>query len=588
MLYLDRVLKKKYDLCTIVLYMMEFIIKYKAGAFMKMKGSDIVIETLIEQGCDTVFGYPGGTVLDMYDSLYTKSDRIRHVLTAHEQGAAHAADGYFRATGKVGVCMATSGPGSTNLVTGIATAMLDSVPVVAITGNVATSMIGRDSFQEVDITGVTIPVTKHNYTIRNIADLADAIREAFQIAKSGRPGPVLVDVPKDIQNQFYEYEPQPVRPLFDNPKAEIADIAAAVDMIDAAERPFIYIGGGALGAGIADEIIPFAEKIDAYVGCSLMGLSAIDTEENRFLGMTGMHGHYAASLAQDQCDLMIAIGTRFSDRTTGNRNKFVRNSKIIHLDIDWAEIEKNINVDLAVVGDVRDAFRRIAKNVNKASHPAWQKQVKELIKEEKALAVAPEEAYPKELLGIINENITPDTVIATDVGQHQMWAAQEIIFHKQRKMVTSGGLGTMGYGLGAAIGAAMGSGEKTVLITGDGSFGMNLNEMATAVSQNADVTIVLFNNGVLGMVRQWQTLFYDKRYSNTTLDRRTDYVKLAEAFGMKAVRAESAAEFEKAFKEAAAQTGPVFIECRIDEDAFVLPMLPPGGAVEDMIAEKGK
>ena len=550
---------------------------------MQMTGAQIIIETLIEQGVDTVFGYPGGQVLNIYDELYKNSDRIDHVLTAHEQGASHAADGYFRATGKTGVVIATSGPGATNLVTGIATAMLDSVPIVAITGNVPCDLIGRDSFQEIDITGVTLPITKHNYFVNNVNELAHTIREAFQIARSGRPGPVLIDVPKDVQLALAEFNNEEIYPRFENKIADDESINAAIELINEAKRPYIYIGGGAIGAGVEKGVQELAEKIDAVIGCSLMGLSAVPTDNPRFLGMQGMHGHYASSMAQNKADLILAIGVRFSDRATGNKKKFAREAKIIQLDIDFAEINKNIGVDVGIYGDINNAFGRIAEGVMSKKLPEWQETVSGLIEKENKNYIVTDKLTPKRAVEIINENVTDDTVIATDVGQHQMWAAQFCNFKKPRKFVSSGGLGTMGFGLGAAIGSAIGSGYPTVLITGDGSFGMNLNEMATAVSTNANVKIVIFNNGVLGMVRQWQTLFFKKHYSNTTLERKTDFLKLAEAFGAPAYKADTAEEFEKVFKKAMEIDGPVLIDLSIDKDEFVLPMLPPGGSIDQMI-----
>ena len=555
---------------------------------MQMTGAQIIIETLIEQGVETVFGYPGGQVLNIYDELYKNSDRIDHILAAHEQGAAHAADGYFRATGKTGVVIATSGPGATNLVTGIATAMLDSVPIVAITGNVPCDLIGRDSFQEIDITGITLPITKHNYFVNDVNQLAFTIREAFQIARSGRPGPVLIDVPKVVQLALCEFNNEEIFPRFANKIADDDSINEAIELINAAKRPYIYIGGGAIGAGVEKGVEELAEKIDAVIGCSLMGLSAIPTDNPRFLGMQGMHGHYASSMAQNKADLILAIGVRFSDRATGNKKKFAIGSKIIQLDIDFAEINKNINVDVGIYGDINDAFFRIAKAVNAKKLPEWQQTVKELIEREISNYIVTDKLTPKSAIEIINENVPAETVIATDVGQHQMWAAQFCSFKQPRKFVSSGGLGTMGFGLGAAIGAAVGSNCPTVLITGDGSFGMNLNEMATAVSTNANVKIVIFNNGVLGMVRQWQTLFFKKHYSSTTLCRKTDFVKLADAFGARAYRVESNAEFEAVFKEAMAFEGPVLIDLAIDKDEFVLPMLPPGGSIDQMIEKIGE
>ncbi len=553
---------------------------------MKMTGAQIIIETLIEQGVETVFGYPGGQVLNIYDELYKNSHRINHVLAAHEQGAAHAADGYFRATGKTGVVIATSGPGATNLVTGIATAMLDSVPMVAITGNVPCDLIGRDSFQEIDITGITLPITKHNYFVNNVAELAFAIREAFQIARSGRPGPVLIDVPKDIQIALTEFENEPIFEKFENSIAPDEKIEAAIELINAAKKPYIYIGGGAMGAGVEEGVQELAEKIDGVIGCSLMGLSAVPTDNPRFLGMQGMHGHYASSMAQNNADLILAVGVRFSDRATGNKKKYAKNAKIIQLDIDFAEINKNINVDLGIYGDIHDAFGKIAQGVKAKKNPEWMEFVKGLIEREESAYIKTDKLTPKTVIDIINDTTTPETVIATDVGQHQMWAAQYVNFKKSRKFVSSGGLGTMGFGLGAAIGAAIGSKCPTILITGDGSFGMNLNELATAVSTNANVKIVIFNNGVLGMVRQWQTLFYNKHYSSTTLARKTDFVKLAEAFGADGYRVSTPEEFSEVFKTAFAKDGPVLIDCAIDKDEFVLPMLPPGGSIDDIIVEK--
>ena len=553
---------------------------------MKMTGARILVETLIEQGVDTVFGYPGGQVLNIYDELYQNSDRLRHVLAAHEQGAAHAADGYSRATGKVGVVIATSGPGATNLVTGIATAMLDSVPMVAITGNVPCDLIGRDSFQEIDITGITLPITKHNYFVQNADDLADVIREAFKIAKSGRPGPVLIDIPKDVQINLGEYEKQPVVEPFPNKIAPQEAIDRAVEVLKSSNRPYIYIGGGVAGAGMAKDICALADKIDAFIGCSFMGLSAVPSENRRFLGMQGMHGHYASSVAQDEADVILAVGVRFSDRATGKKSRYAKNAKIIHLDLDFSEINKNIAVEVGVCGDIIDSFKRIAEAVPGAVHPAWDALVTALRAKENESYIQTDKLTPKRAIDIINAEITPETVIATDVGQHQMWAAQYCNFRAPRKMVSSGGLGTMGFGLGAAIGASVGSGCKTVLITGDGSFGMNLNELATAVSIGAPVTVVIFNNGVLGMVRQWQTLFFNKHYSSTTLNRKTDFVKLAEAFGARGFYADTPETFTEVFRKAYATGEPCVIDCRIDPNEFVLPMLPPGGSIDDIITEK--
>ena len=565
---------------------------------MKLTGAQIIVETLVEQGVTDVFGYPGGQVLNIYDELYLNSHRINHTLTAHEQGAAHAADGYFRATGKTGVCIATSGPGATNLVTGIATAMLDSVAMVAITGNVSCDLIGRDSFQEIDITGVTLPITKHNYFVSNVEDLADTIREAFQIARSGRPGPVLIDVPKDVQAAVCEFENKEVLPLIEAPKAKEDQIDEAVKLINECRMPYIYVGGGVIGTGIYDEVIKFAEKIDAFIGCTLMGLSAIPTDCERFLGMQGMHGHYASSVAQNNADLILGIGVRFSDRATGNKKKYARGAKIIQIDVDFAEINKNINVDVGIIADVADAFKRISDKVISKKRSQWQQMVEQYKIDERTHELKAQKRYeamgkgdmmtPKKVIDVMNSVNAPETVVATDVGQHQMWAAQYVNFRKARTFSSSGGLGTMGFGMGAAIGGATATKKRTVLITGDGSFGMNLNEVATAVSYNLPLTVVIFNNGVLGMVRQWQTLFYKKHYSNTTLGRKTDFVKLAEAFGAKGVRTATLEEFEKAFREANEADGPVIIDCLIDCDEFVLPMLPPGGSMDDIITEKGE
>ncbi len=557
---------------------------------MILNGAQILVETLIDQGVTDVFGYPGGQVINIYDALYEYKDKINHVLTAHEQGASHAADGYSRATGKVGVCIATSGPGATNLVTGIATAMLDSIPLVAITGNVPNSLIGKDSFQEIDITGVTMPITKHNFFVKKVEDLAPTLRQAFAIAKSGRPGPVLVDIPKDVQVGKCEFIPQGVVEKKPLPKVKEALIDEAVKLIGEAERPYIYVGGGAAGLGMGKAIVDFAEKIDAAIGCSFMGLSAVPQDNERFLGMQGMHGHYASSMSQNEADLILAIGVRFSDRATGNVSKFAKKSKIVQLDPDSAEINKNVRVDLGLVGDIYDSFNRIVEKCEAKSNPAWLARVRKLKEEEltfDADIAAADSAplTPKQVFEIINEEKLPASVITTDVGQHQMWTAQHVQFDQARRWVSSGGLGTMGFGLGAAMGAYTATKDPTILITGDGSFGMNLNELATAVTYKMPIVIVLMNNGVLGMVRQWQTLFFGKRYSNTVLERKTDFVKLAEAFGAEGYLAETPIEFRKAFQKAVKAKGPVVIDVRIDKDEFVLPMLPPGGAIDDIITK---
>ena len=555
---------------------------------MKLSGSDILVRTLIEQGTDVVFGYPGGQVINIYDSLYKYQDELKHVLTAHEQGAAHAADGYARATGKVGVVIATSGPGATNLVTGIATAYLDSVPLVAITGNVPNSTIGTDGFQEIDITGVTLPITKHNYFVGAIEDLADTIREAFRLAKSGRPGPVLIDIPKDVQVAKYDYEPQSVvQPDEVFPAKEIR-IQQAADCINAAQRPFIYFGGGLITSEAQDELLQMAETIDAPIGCSLMGISGIPTDYPRFLGMQGMHGHYACSTAMHHADVIIALGCRFNDRVTGNRAKFAVGTKIVHIDIDGAELGKTVNPAHGLRGDVKKTLQKLLPLLNKTEHPQWRSEIDRLMEEEQAGLDSREGMTPRNVIGTLNRFLGENTPVATDVGQHQMWAAQYLNLKNPRCFLSSGGLGTMGFGMGAAMGAAMGTGERSVLITGDGSFGMNLNELATAVANQIPMVILLLNNGVLGMVRQWQTLFFDKHYSNTTLDaRQTDFVKLAQAFGASASRALTLEELESALTEAFACNGPYLIDCAIDKDEFVLPMLPPGGSMDDIITRIG-
>lgn len=562
---------------------------HKGIVEMEISGAKIVVETLIEQGCNTVFGYPGGQVINLFDELYLSRDRIKHVLTAHEQGASHAADGYARATGKVGVVIATSGPGATNLVTGIATAYLDSVPMVAITGNVPCSLIGRDSFQEVDIVGVTMPVTKHNFIVKDVSELADTLRMAFKIAKSGRPGPVLVDIPKDVQVAKCEFTPksQPVVPYPLNFASE-EKLKEVAEIINKSERPYIYFGGGIISGKASEELIAFAEKIDAPLGCSLMGLSAVPSDNPHFLGMQGMHGHYAASVAEDESDLVIALGVRFSDRATGDKKRFAKNFKIIHIDIDSAELDKNISANFAVQGDIKDAVERLTAMVDENKHESWSARIQELREEEKRRiesAKSGRELDPFAIVDIVSE-YEKDANIVTDVGQHQMWTAQRYPLKKPRTFLTSGGLGTMGFGMGAAIGASEATGRRSILFTGDGSFGMNLNELATSVTQNTPLTIVIMNNGVLGMVRQWQTLFFDKHYSNTTLDgRKTDFVKLAEAFGAKGARVFTKDELRKAVQESFAYNGTFVIDCAVDCDEFVLPMLPPGGSIDDIITE---
>ena len=555
---------------------------------MQLTGADILIRTLIEQGCDTVFGYPGGQILNVYDSLYKYQNEIRHMLTAHEQGAAHAADGYARATGKVGVVMSTSGPGATNLVTGIATAYLDSTPLVAICGNVPTTQIGTDSFQEIDITGVTLPITKHNYFVGSVENLADTIREAFALAQSGRPGPVLIDVPKDVQTAVCDYEPQaPVQPE-ERHAAKDVRIKEAAALINASKRPFIYFGGGLITSEAQEEMLALAEKIDAPIGCSLMGLSGIPTDHPRFLGMQGMHGHYASSMAMHDADLIISLGVRFNDRVTGNREKFAKLAQIIHIDVDGSELSKTVNSACGLRGDVKLTLQKLIPLVNAEQKPDWEKAVKALKETENDYLDIRPGLTPRNAIMTLNKHLGENTAVATDVGQHQMWAAQNVSFKKPRRFISSGGLGTMGFGLGAAIGAAVGTGERSVLVTGDGSFGMCLNELTTAVTYNVPVVILLMNNGVLGMVRQWQTLFFNKHYSNTILDRKTDFVALARAFGADGEAVDTVAALDKAFEHAFSCDGPYVIDCRIDKDEFVLPMLPPGGSMDDIIMKVGE
>lgn len=555
---------------------------------MQLTGADILIRTLIEQGCDTVFGYPGGQILNVYDSLYKYQNEIRHMLTAHEQGAAHAADGYARATGKVGVVMSTSGPGATNLVTGIATAYLDSIPLVAICGNVPTTQIGTDSFQEIDITGVTLPITKHNYFVGSVENLANTIREAFALAQSGRPGPVLIDVPKDVQTAVCDYEPQaPVQPE-ERHAAKDVRIKEAAALINASKRPFIYFGGGLITSEAQEEMLALAEKIDAPIGCSLMGLSGIPTDHPRFLGMQGMHGHYASSMAMHDADLIISLGVRFNDRVTGNREKFAKLAQIIHIDVDGSELSKTVNSACGLRGDVKLTLQKLIPLVNAEQKPDWEKAVKALKETENDYLDIRPGLTPRNAIMTLNKHLGENTAVATDVGQHQMWAAQNVSFKKPRRFISSGGLGTMGFGLGAAIGAAVGTGERSVLVTGDGSFGMCLNELTTAVTYNVPVVILLMNNGVLGMVRQWQTLFFNKHYSNTILDRKTDFVALARAFGADGEAVDTVAALDKAFEHAFSCDGPYVIDCRIDKDEFVLPMLPPGGSMDDIIMKVGE
>lgn len=555
---------------------------------MILSGADIICKVLLEQGVETVFGYPGGNIINVYDSLYKYRKEIKHVLSAHEQGAVHAADGFARSTGKVGVVFSTSGPGATNLVTGIATAYLDSVPLVAICGNVPTALIGYDSFQELDITGVTLPITKHNYFVGDVNELADTIREAFRLAMSGRPGPVLIDVPKDVQIAKCEYEEKKAV-LPDEPfAAKEIRIKEATACINGAKRPFVYYGGGIISANAEKELLELADKIDAPLGCSLMGLSAVPSDHPRYLGMQGMHGHYACTVAMQRADVIIALGVRFNDRSTGNRSKFALDAKIVHVDVDGSELRKTTNDFHGLRADVKMTLQELLPRLKEQRHVDWQKTIAAMKAEEQKYVDTRDGMTPKNVFNVVNENLKEKTPLVTDVGQHQMWAAQYVNQRLPRTFLSSGGLGTMGFGLGAAIGAAFGTGERAVLVTGDGGFGMCLNELATAVTYKTPVTVVIVNNGVLGMVRQWQTLFFGKRYSNTVLDRKTDFVEVAKAFGGRGEKVDSLDSLDKAMKKAVQYKGPYVIDCAVDKDELVLPMLPPGGSMDDIIVKVGE
>ena len=548
----------------------------------RLTGAEIVVECLKEQGVDTVFGYPGGAILNIYDALYQHQDEITHILTSHEQGAAHAADGYARATGKVGVCLATSGPGATNLVTGIATAYMDSVPVVAITCNVGTSLLGKDSFQEIDITGITMPITKHNFIVKDVTQLARVIRRAFTIAQTGRPAPVLVDITKDVTAavcEFERQEPAPIVRQSDTFKEE--DMERALDMIRKAEKPFIFVGGGAVISNASDELRAFAHKIHAPVADSLMGKGAFDGTDELYTGMVGMHGTKTSNFGITEADLLIVVGARFSDRVTGNASKFAKNAKILQMDIDPAEINKNIKIDASIIGDVKVILRKLNARLDPINHDEWIAHI-ERMKDMYPLRYNKNALTGPYIVQAINRVTEGDAVITTEVGQHQMWAAQYYEYRQPRTLLTSGGLGTMGYGLGAALGAKMGCRDKTVInIAGDGCFRMNMNELATASRYHIPVVEVIVNNHVLGMVRQWQTLFYGKRYSQTILNDSVDYVKLAEAMGVKAYRVTEKDEFEPVLREAISLNSPVVIDCQISPDEKVFPMVSPGAPIAD-------
>ena len=553
---------------------------------MKLTGSQIVIEVLLEQGVNTVFGYPVGTALNIYDELYKYSDKIRHVLTAHEQGACHAADGYARATGKTGVVMSTSGPGATNLVTGIATAYMDSIPMVAITANVPDNLIGRDAFQEICITGVTMPITKHNFFVNDIDDLADTLREAFRIAGSGRKGPVLVDITKDVTADTAEYEKKsPVEPS-PLPVIDMKDVETIAAMINKAKKPVAYIGGGVVASDAADEVRALVDKANIPVTYTLMAAGVVGYDHPHNLGMLGMHGSISANKAISQADFVLALGARFSDRVALNTKSFAKKADIAMVDIDKSEINKNVTVDVSCIGDVKDFLTKLLPLVNEAEHPEWDESIIQWKEKEKVVKSEGCRLHPAEIIDIMCDKAEDDTIYVTDVGQHQMWAAQYIKHNVAKKFLTSGGLGTMGFGYGAAIGAQFACPDNRVIhITGDGSFHMNLNEACTAVSNNLPIITIIMNNQVLGMVYQWQTIFYGNRFSNTTPERKTDFVKLIEAFGGTGYRAETPEEFAAAMDKALMADGPVWIDCRISREERVLPMIPSGKSVENMIID---
>ncbi len=552
---------------------------------MMLTGAQIVIECLKEQGVDTVFGFPGGTILNIYDELYKHSHEIRHILTSHEQGAAHAADGYARSTGKVGVCMATSGPGATNLVTGIATAFLDSSPVVAITANVASTLIGKDSFQEVDIWGITLPITKHNFMVRDIKDLADTLREAFHIARSGRPGPVLVDIPKDITAQKTEYTPKtPKAAEFNVKEVESAELEEALELIKKAERPFVLVGGGATLSNADTELREFVHKLDAPVTCSLMGIGSFPGDDPLYTGMIGMHGSKASNIGITKCDLLIVIGARLSDRVVGRADTFAKRANILHIDIDPAEINKNIETDHYLVGDVRAVLAQLSSRLDQMEHKEWVEEVKELTG--KFPLPVGEGLTGQYVIEKLYEVTNGDALVCTEVGQHQMWAAQYYKFKASRQLITSGGLGTMGFGMGAALGTKLANPDRIVVnVAGDGCFRMNFNELITAVKYNIPIVVVLINNGSLGMVRQWQTLFYEKRYSATDLHETIDYVKLCEALGLVGFNVRSKEETEDVLRQALSCGRPAVVNCEIGIDYKVFPMVPPGKSIDELIVD---
>jgi acetolactate synthase I/II/III large subunit len=554
---------------------------------MILSGAEILVKCLLEQGVDTVFGYPGGAVLNIYDELYKYSHMINHVLTCHEQGAAHAADGYARSTGKVGVCIATSGPGATNLVTGIATAHMDSIPMVAITGNVTMNLLGKDSFQEVDIMGITMPITKHNYIVKNIEDLADIVREAFYIAQEGRPGPVLIDIPKDITAAKTEYLPEKPKFIGRNTRyITEKSLARAAELINQSSKPIIFTGGGTIRSNASEELVEFAERINAPVAASLMGIGAIPCSHKLYTGMLGMHGTKASNIGVTESDLLIVVGARFSDRVI-SKPEHIEGVKVLHIDIDPAEIDKNIKVDAHIIGDIKEVMHRLIPLVEDKKNVEWLERINYLKTLKSTRSVFPEELRPEHFFEKLYDIAGEDTFISTEVGQHQMWTALHYKFERPRKYITSGGLGTMGYGLGASIGVQMANPySRVVNIAGDGSFAMNCNELATIVSNNLPIIVVIMNNNALGMVRQWQKIFYRGRYSNTTLNRQTDFVKLAEAYGAKGLRINSKDEIESVLTEAFECNGPVVIDCVIDQDRSVFPMVAPGAPINQIMTEE--
>lgn len=547
---------------------------------MKLTGAQIVIECLKEQGVDTIFGYPGAATINIYDELFKHADEIRHVLTSHEQGAAHAADGYSRSSNKVGVCLATSGPGATNLVTGIATAYMDSIPMVAITGNVDMNKLGKDSFQEVDIFGITLPITKHNYMVKNVNELADVFREAFMIAKTGRPGPVLIDIPKNITSEVAEYTPyKPVEPI----KAAVKIPEKVIELIKKSKKPLIFAGGGVILARAAQDLVEFAEKIDAPVSTSLMSIGCIPKKHELYIGMVGMHGSMVSNISFNQCDLLICIGGRFSDRVIGNDQYFVKQAKIIQFDIDPAEINKNILIDEYVIGDVQMALVELNKHLEKKENPEWMAEINAL-KEKYAFNYISAHLTVPTIIKHVGELARKDAIITTDVGQHQMWVAQHYHFSEPYKLLTSGGLGTMGYGLGAAMGAQFANPDSQVIMfTGDGSFKMNFNEIITSVRHHLPIKIFLMDNGTLGMVRQWQDLFYDKRFAATTLIDAIDYVQFAKSLGAEGYRINTVEEINPVIQEAFSNDKVCLIHCKVPQSQFVFPMVPPGKAIDEAV-----